>query len=156
MPIRKRSAISDGKQKWFRRTLPEHVQRKDLNNHDLRYHYESRDGQKYEWGLDMSINIALDKEKIAEFCEKWKITEFALFGSVLRDDFRPDSDVDVLVTFAPDTHWSLFDLVEMEDELEAIFGREVDLVGRRGIERSSNWIRRGEILSTAEPYYVAR
>ncbi len=104
----------------------------------------------------MSARIPLDHEKIAEFCQRWKITEFALFGSVLRDDFRPDSDVDVLVTFAPDAEWSLFDDVDMEEELSAIFGWKVDLVSRRAVERSDNWIRRKAILSTAEPVYVAR
>lgn len=104
----------------------------------------------------MSARIPLDHEKIAEFCWRWKIIEFALFGSVLRDDFRPDSDVDVLVTFAPDAEWSLFDDVDMEEELSAIFGRKVDLVSRQAVERSDNWIRRKAILSTAEPVYVAR
>jgi uncharacterized protein len=104
----------------------------------------------------MSARIPIDREKIAEFCRRWEITEFALFGSVLRDDFRPDSDVDVLVTFAPDAEWSLFDDVDMEEELSAIFGRKVDLVSRRAVERSDNWIRRKAILSTAEPVYVAR
>jgi hypothetical protein len=103
----------------------------------------------------MSAHIPIDREKIVEFCQRWKITEFALFGSVLRDDFRPDSDVDVLVTFAPDAEWSLFDHVDMEEELSAILGRKVDLVSRRAIERSTNWIRRKAILSTTEPYYVA-
>ncbi len=104
----------------------------------------------------MSARIPIDREKIAEFCRRWKITEFALFGSVLRDDFRPDSDVDVLVTFAPDAEWSLFDHVDMEEELSLILGRKVDLVSRRAIERSANWLRRKAILGTAEPYYVAR
>jgi len=104
----------------------------------------------------MSARIPIDRKKVADFCRRWKITEFALFGSVLRDDFRPDSDVDVLVTFAPDAEWSLFDDVDMEEELSAIFGRKVDLVSRRAVERSDNWIRRKAILSTAEPVYVAR
>ena len=103
----------------------------------------------------MRAHIALDQEKIAEFCQRWKITEFALFGSVLRDDFRPDSDVDVLATFASDADWSLFDHVDMQEELSALFGRKVDLVSRRAIERSDNWIRRKAILNTAEQIYVA-
>lgn len=102
------------------------------------------------------LNIHIPKEKIADFCRKWKIVELSLFGSVLRDDFRPDSDVDLLVTFAPDAEWSLFDHVRMEEELSAIFGRKVDMGTRRAIERSDNWIRRKAILGTAEPYYVAR
>jgi predicted nucleotidyltransferase len=103
----------------------------------------------------MSARIPIDHEKITEFCRRWKITEFALFGSVLRDDFRPDSDVDVLVTFAPETRYSLFDLVHMQDELKEIFGREVDLVERQAVERSENYIRRKHILRSVEPVYVA-
>lgn len=104
----------------------------------------------------MSAKIAIDRERIAEFCRRWKIVEFSLFGSVLRDDFGPDSDVDALVSFAPDASWSLFDHVRMEDELAALIGRKVDLVSRRAIERSENWIRRKAILGSAEAVYVAR
>jgi len=104
----------------------------------------------------MSAKIAIDRERIADFCGRWKIVEFSLFGSVLRDDFGPDSDVDVLVSFAPDARWSLFDHVAMEDELTAVIGRKVDLVSRRAIERSENWIRRKAILGSAEAVYVAR
>jgi predicted nucleotidyltransferase len=96
----------------------------------------------------------LPKREIADFCHRWKITRFALFGSVLRDDFQPESDVDVLVDFAEDARWTLFDLVSMQEELEAIFGREVDLVNRRGIEHSRNPIRREAILSSAEVVYA--
>lgn len=78
-----------------------------------------------------------------------------LFGSALTDEFRPDSDLDVLVTFAPGAKWSLFDLVDAKDELGRIVGREVDLVERRAIERSRNPYRRSAILSSAVPYYVA-
>lgn len=105
----------------------------------------------------MSGNVQIDipRAKIEEFCRKWKITEFSLFGSVLREDFRPDSDVDVLVTFAPDANYSLFDLVHAQDELEKILGRKVDLVERQAIEQTRNYIRRKHILRTAEPFYVA-
>jgi hypothetical protein len=92
---------------------------------------------------------------MAEFCQKWGIAELALFGSALRPDFRPGSDVDVLVTFAPDSHPSLFDLVQMEEELAQIFGRQVDLVSRRGIENSRNYIRREAILRSARVLYAA-
>ena len=105
--------------------------------------------------MSSRAHIHISKEKIAEFCRKLKITELALFGSVLRNDFRPDSDVDVLVTFEPDTHYSLFDLVHAQDELKAILGREVDLVERNSVERSENYIRRKHILSSLEPVYVA-
>ncbi len=103
----------------------------------------------------MNANIPIDREAIAAFCCKWKISELALFGSVLREDFRPDSDVDVLVTFQPDAGWSLFDHVQMQDELSETFGRTVDLVTRRSVEASENWIRRNAILSSAESLYAA-
>jgi len=105
--------------------------------------------------VQYQIQIALPMDEIKAFCQKWQITEFALFGSVLRDDFRPDSDIDVLVTFAPESQRSLFQLVTMKDEIEAIFGRKVDLVNRRSIERSPNYIRRKAILNTARTVYVA-
>jgi len=103
-----------------------------------------------------TLAIALPYDQIAEFCQQWKITELAVFGSILRDDFRPDSDIDFLVTFAPDSHWSLFDLVAMEHQLEDMLGREVDLVMKKSVEQSHNWIRRKEILGTAQVFYEAR
>ncbi len=103
----------------------------------------------------MSPSVPIDREKIAEFCRRWKITELALFGSALRDDFRPGSDIDLLVTFAPGAEWSLFDHVAMEEELSVILGRKVDLVSRPTIERSSNWIRRKAILESAKRFYAA-
>jgi hypothetical protein len=103
----------------------------------------------------MNKAISIPQDRIADFCRKWRITEFSLFGSVLREDFREDSDVDVLVSFAADTHWTLFDLVHMEDELKVIFRRKVDLVIRDSVERSENPIRRKAILSTAQRIYAA-
>lgn len=97
----------------------------------------------------------IPKEKIADFCRCWKIIEFALFGSILREDFSPESDIDVLVSFASDARWSLLDHVEMQEELKVIFGRNVDLISKRGIEQSHNPIRRKEILESAEVIYVA-
>jgi hypothetical protein len=99
--------------------------------------------------------IQIPLKQIEAFCRRWKVKEFTLFGSVLREDFRPDSDIDVLVTFAADAHWSLFDLVSMQEELKHILGREVDLVERRSVERSENYIRRRHILQSLEPVYVA-
>lgn len=99
--------------------------------------------------------VAVSKDKVAEFCRRWKITEFALFGSVLRTDFRPDSDIDVLVTFAPDASWRFYDLVSMKEELEAVFGRPVDLIEKRLVESSENYIRRKHILDHLETVYVA-
>jgi len=102
-----------------------------------------------------SVGIDIPSEKIAEFCRKWKITELALFGSVLREDFGPGSDVDVLVSFAEDADWGLFDMVHMEDELGEVLGRKVDLVTRNSVEASRNYIRRRHILSSLEPIHVA-
>ena len=99
-------------------------------------------------------NIEIPTDKIADFCQRWKITEFAFFGSILREDFRLDSDIDILVTFASDAHRTLFDLVDMQNELEAIFGRKVDLVSRRGIEQSRNYLRRQAIINSAQVIYV--
>jgi len=86
--------------------------------------------------------IAVPTPAVAEFCRRWKIIELALFGSVMEDRFGPNSDVDVLVSFAPDSEWDLFDAMHMEEELSQIFGRPVDLVTRRAIEHSQNRIRR--------------
>lgn len=100
----------------------------------------------------MNPKIRIERKAIADFCRRWKITEFALFGSVLREDFRPDSDVDVLVSFEPDARWSLGDLVEMGEQLTELFGRRVDLVEREGLR---NPFRRQSILSTREVIYAA-
>ena len=99
--------------------------------------------------------IAIEREQLASFCQRWHIAELALFGSVLRPDFGPESDIDILVTFTPEARWSLWDHTTIEQELSHLFGRRVDLVSRRAVEQSANWIRRQAILSTAEPYYVA-
>jgi predicted nucleotidyltransferase len=98
--------------------------------------------------------ITLPRKKIAEFCRRRQVVEFSLFGSVLREDFRPDSDVDVLVTFAPDAQVSLFDLVDMQDELEIIFKREVDLVEKQAVLESRNYIRRKSILANTRIIYA--
>jgi uncharacterized protein len=99
--------------------------------------------------------ISLPMEKITEFCDRWQITEFALFGSVLRDDFRDDSDIDVLVTFAPNAQRGLTETLQMRDELQAIFDRDVDLIVKAAIERSENWLRRKNILESAKIIYAA-
>ena len=99
--------------------------------------------------------VDIPEEQLQDFCARWNVLELALFGSVLRDDFSPLGDVDVLVPFQKDVHWGLADFVSMVDELGDIFGHKVDLIERRAIERSENYIRRRHILSTAEPVYVA-
>jgi predicted nucleotidyltransferase len=101
-------------------------------------------------------NINLPMPQIRDFCQRWQIVEFALFGSVLRDDFRPDSDIDCLVVFAPNSQNSLLDLVTMEWQLEDIFHRKVDLVTKQAVTDSPNWIRRKAILNTAQVIYETR
>lgn len=97
--------------------------------------------------------VDISQEQMADFCRRWQISELALFGSVLRDDFGPGSDLDVLVTFAPGAEWGLLDQVRMEQELAGLLGCKVDLLTKRAVERSSNWILRREILGTAEVVY---
>ena len=101
------------------------------------------------------LQIDVSESEIAAFCQKWLIEEFALFGSAVRGDFHQDSDIDVLVTFKPEAKWTLFDQVDMQDELKSLFGRQVDLVSREGIERSQNYIRRREIIDSARVMYAA-
>ena len=105
--------------------------------------------------MEQQFVIDVPEQQLIKFCQRWKVIEFALFGSVLRQDFQPESDIDVLVTFAPETHWSLFDLVTMQDELEALLGSKVDLVERPALERSANYIRRNSILDSMEIIYAA-
>lgn len=95
--------------------------------------------------------LQVSGSKITEFCQRWQILEFALFGSVLRDDFRADSDVDVLVTLSPDKKWSLFDLMDIQNELELMFGRSVDLLEKRSLK---NPFRKAEIMRTYQVIYA--
>jgi len=104
----------------------------------------------------MSVAIPIPSRQIEAFCRKWRIAELSLFGSVLREDFGPDSDVDVLVSFAPEADWGLLDHAAMEQELAAILGRDVDLLSRRAVERSTNRIRREAILGAVEAIYAGR
>ena len=97
----------------------------------------------------------MPSEALAAFCERWRISELALFGWVLRDDFGPDSDVDVLVRFLPEAEQGLFEMVTMEEELSQLLGRKADLVSRRAVEQSRNYIRRRAVLESAEVIYVA-
>lgn len=99
----------------------------------------------------MAAPIQIDRDRIADFCRRWKVTEFALFGSAIRDDFRADSDVDVLVTFEADAPWSLWDLSRMRAELEGLFHREVDLVEKKALR---NPFRRQAILSNQRVIYA--
>ncbi|RMF65613.1 MAG: DNA polymerase subunit beta [Cyanobacteria bacterium J069] len=101
------------------------------------------------------MQIPLPQPAIADFCEKWQVQELSFFGSVLREDFHTDSDVDVLVSFRESAAWGLLEFVRMKRELEQLLGREVDLLTKKSIEQSHNWIRRREILETAQVVYVA-
>ncbi len=101
----------------------------------------------------MSLRIDTPRDQIAAFCGRWRVTELALFGSVLREDFGPDSDIDVLVRFDRQARHTLLDIGEMENELSRILGRDVDLIERTAIERSRNYIRRKAILDSAETIY---
>jgi len=96
--------------------------------------------------------VDVSSEVLEAFCRKWRIAELSLFGSVLRDDFRPESDIDILIEFAEDAHWSLYEWLDMSEELQAIFGRPVDLTSKRGLR---NPFRKKEILDTREVIYAS-
>ena len=100
----------------------------------------------------MPARIDIDLQEIAAFCRKWRITELGLFGSVLREDFGPESDVDVLVTFSDDAPWSLLDIVTMRDELAGMLNRPVDIVEKKALV---NPYRRRRILSSCEVIHAA-
>lgn len=101
----------------------------------------------------MSLNLTIPRKLIAEFCRVNQISRLAIFGSALREDFGPNSDVDILVSFESSARHTLFDMYDMKTELEEIFGRKVDLVSQRGVENSRNWLRRKIILESAESIY---
>ena len=102
--------------------------------------------------LKQSYAVEIPEPEIAKFCQRWKVRQFYLFGSVLRDDFNADSDIDVMVEFLPNANIG-WDIVTMNDELEAIFHRQVDLTTKAGIEESDNWLRRRNILDEATLIY---
>jgi predicted nucleotidyltransferase len=106
--------------------------------------------------MPIAPSLNLEGPELTAFCRRWRVRELAVFGSALREDFRPDSDVDLLVTFEDNANWGLLEQTTMEGELAALVGRKVDLVSRRAIERSSNWVRRRAILDSAEAVHVAR
>ena len=99
------------------------------------------------------IDIPMDK--LVELCKRWKIVELSLFGSVLRDDFNAESDVDVMVVFDQDGTPSLFDMMAIRAQLSTLIGRPTDLITRSGIENSQNPFLKQEILSSAEVLYAA-
>lgn len=105
--------------------------------------------------VDVHPRLRFSREALEAYCRRWRITRLELFGSVLREDFSGDSDVDVLVTFASNAHWGLISIDRAERELSELLGRPVDLVLRAGVEASANYIRRRAILETAVPIYAA-
>ena len=103
--------------------------------------------------MDIFIRLGSSKELIAEICSRHKIEQLSIFGSALRDDFNENSDVDVLISFEPSYQYSLFDIVEIKEELEQLFGRAVDVQTVHGVKSSRNDNRKSEILRTAEAIY---
>lgn len=99
---------------------------------------------------DLLTRLSVDQEEVARFCREHKIRELSLFGSVLRNDFRSDSDVDVLVEFEPDARVTLFDLVSIHEQLSDLFGRKADVVTKRSL---SPYIR-DRVLASREVLYV--
>ena len=106
--------------------------------------------------MAVTDRIGVDPARLEPLCDKWQVRELTAFGSVLREDFGEDSDIDLLVSFREGARWSLLDMVLMEEEFSAALGRPVDLVSRRAVEDSRNYIRRRSILSSVETVYVAR
>ena len=104
--------------------------------------------------IEKNLNI-ISERGIEDFCKKWNVSELAFFGSVLGDDFTPSSDVDVLISFVPNCAPGLVGFNNMARELEQLFGRRVDLITRKAVERSPNHIRKSSILSSAEVFYAA-
>ena len=103
---------------------------------------------------DQRFNI--QPNQLQEICQQWQITELALFGSVLRDDFNAESDIDVLVSFAEEAKITFFDLDTIESQLSKLFNRPVDIVTKQAIEQSHNWIRKNNILNNAKIIYGQR
>ena len=99
--------------------------------------------------------LRIDEPALRAFCVRWQIVEFAVFGSILRDDFTRKSDIDVLVTFKPDHQWSVLDHLRMEAELREIVGRDVQIVSTRAIGENANWLTRQTIAETAQRIYAA-
>jgi len=100
-------------------------------------------------------NLGVKASVIADFCHRWKIQQLAVFGSAAGGVLRSDSDIDLLVTFAPDADWTMFDHYRMENELTELFARDVDLVNIRALEENPNPIYHQQILNSAKVVYAA-
>jgi len=107
-------------------------------------------------GLAFGLSLNLPRQQIQAFCQRWQIQELCVFGSILRNDFREDSDVDFVYRLEPIASWSFGNLLDAEKELSAIVGREVDLVSQRSIDRDRNWLRKQNILNSMRLIYVAK
>ena len=101
----------------------------------------------------IQARLGLSSQDVASFCQKWGIIKMALFGSILRNDFRADSDIDLLITFAPNARQGLLTLAKIKYELESRLNRSIDLVPEASIQMSDNWMRQREILSSAQTIY---
>ena len=102
-----------------------------------------------------TINLGVDASIIADFCRRWNIKQLAVFGSAAAGVLGPDSDIDLLVTFAPDADWTMFDHYRMENELAELFARDVDLVNVRALEENPNLTYYQQIINSAKVVYAA-
>ena len=116
----------------------------------------SQSTQTTEITPEIYRRLQLTPEQLYEFCQRWQVAELSLFGSVLRDNFHDESDIDFLVLFQPAAEYSLFDHFDMQEELAELVQRPVDLISKKGIENSRNWLRKKNILESAEVIYVSR
>uniref|UniRef100_B8HLU7 DNA polymerase beta domain protein region n=1 Tax=Cyanothece sp. (strain PCC 7425 / ATCC 29141) TaxID=395961 RepID=B8HLU7_CYAP4 len=101
----------------------------------------------------IQTRLGLSSQDVATFCQQWGIIKMALFGSILRNDFRADSDIDLMITFAPNARQGLLTLAKIKHELESRLNRSIDLVPEASIQMSDNWLRQREILSSAQTIY---
>ncbi|MBE9194164.1 MULTISPECIES: nucleotidyltransferase family protein [Synechocystis] len=103
----------------------------------------------------LESRLGINSQQLVEFCQRWQIAELALFGSVLRSDFNSKSDIDMLISYLPTAKRGFFEKIQMQEELSSLLNRNVDLVSKNAIEKSHNWLRRKNILDSAEVIYVA-
>lgn len=103
----------------------------------------------------MKPALHLPIAQISTFCQKWGIIRLELFGSILRDDFNAESDVDFMAVWGNDAVFNLMDLVNAEEELAAICGRPVDLVSREAVEQTPNWLLRDYMMKNVLEIYAA-
>lgn len=125
----------------------------EVNDFDDQFNGQINNQKSLRNQLEQRFGVSI--QTVIDFCQNHGITELAVFGSVLRDDFKPTSDIDLLVTFSPHVQMSLLGLVRLENQFKVLLHRDVDLVSRQAIAESENWIRRQNILGSAEILYVA-